>query len=95
MLPGSSLRLPPDCYKTKPHRARAVTEPRGVLAEFGTILLDVDVRVHNSTAMVRHLVLPRQPEATRKVYRRGAAGRAARHTMIGVLPLTVSKEAGK
>ena len=57
--PRPVLGLPPDWYKAKPYRARAVVEPRAVLAEFGTIIPDdVEVRVHDSTAMVRYLVLP-------------------------------------
>ncbi len=61
-------------YKAKPYRARAVIEPRRVLAEFGTIIPDdVEVRVHDSTAMVRYLVLPRRPAGTED-YQRGAAG---------------------
>src|SRR5450432_2254875 len=58
--PRPVLGLPPDWYKQKPYRARAVKEPRAVLAEFGThISDDVEIRVSDSTAMVRYLVLPR------------------------------------
>jgi hypothetical protein len=71
--PRPVLGLPPDWYKAKPYRARAVTEPRAVLAEFGTVLPDdVDVRVHDSTAMVRYLVLPRRPEATENLPKRSS-----------------------
>ncbi len=60
--PRPVLGLPPDWYKLKPYRARAVSEPRAVLAEFGTIIPDdVEIRVSDSTAMVRYLVLPRRP----------------------------------
>ena len=63
--PRPVLGLPPDWYKLKPYRARAVFEPRAVLAEFGTVLPDdVEVRVSNSTAVVRYLVLPMRPEGT-------------------------------
>src|ERR1700761_5989423 len=63
--PRPVLGLPPDWYKLKPYRSRAVSEPRGLLEEFGTIIPDdVEVRVHDSTAMVRYLVLPRRPEGT-------------------------------
>src|SRR6266571_617325 len=63
--PRPVLGLPPDWYKLKPYRARAVAEPRAVLAEFGThIPDDVEVRVHDSTAMVRYLVLPKRPPHT-------------------------------
>src|ERR1700712_1840000 len=57
--------LPPDCNKLNPYRARAVSEPRAVLAEFGTIIPDdVEIRVSDSTAMVRFLVLPMRPAET-------------------------------
>src|SRR6266571_2751825 len=63
--PRPVLGLPPDWYKLKPYRARAVAEPRAVLAEFGTVIPDdVEVRVHDSTAMVRYLVLPKRPPHT-------------------------------
>src|SRR5512132_83519 len=63
--PRPVLGLPPDWYKLKPYRARAVAEPRAVLAEFGTFIPDdVEIRVSDSTAMVRFLVLPRRPEGT-------------------------------
>ena len=63
--PRPVLGLPPDWYKLKPYRARAVSEPRKVLAEFGThIPDDVEVRVSDSTAIVRYLVLPKRPEGT-------------------------------
>lgn len=94
--PRPVLGLPPDWYKAKPYRARAVSEPRAVLAEFGTILPDdVDVRVHDSTAMVRYLVLPRRPQATENFTEEELAALVTRDTMIGVVPVTVSKEAGK
>src|SRR3954463_5765502 len=63
--PRPVLGLPPDWYKAKPYRARAVKEPRAVLAEFGTIIPDdVEIRVSDSTSVVRYLVLPRRPEGT-------------------------------
>ena len=79
--PRPVLGLPPDWYKLKPYRARAVIEPRAVLAEFGTIIPDeVEIRVSDSTAMVRYLVLPKRPGRHRGL-QRGAAGRPghARH----------------
>ena len=94
--PRPVLGLPPDWYKARPYRARAVTEPRAVLAEFGTIIPDdVDVRVHDSTAMVRYLVLPRRPEATENFTEEELAALVTRDTMIGVVPVTISKEAKK
>src|ERR1700682_2998682 len=63
--PRPVLGLPPDWHKLKPYRARAVSEPRAVLAEFGTVIPeDVEIRVSDSTAMIRYLVLPRRPEGT-------------------------------
>src|ERR1700685_984039 len=63
--PRPVLGLPPDWYKLKPYRARAVIEPRAVLAEFGTTIPDdVEIRVSDSTAMVRFLVLPMRPAGT-------------------------------
>jgi nitrile hydratase alpha subunit len=90
--PRPVLGLPPDWYKARPYRARAVTEPRAVLAEFGTILPDgIDVRVHDSTAMVRYLVLPRRPEGTDELSEDELAALVTRDTMIGVVPVTYDK----
>src|SRR5450755_4840610 len=59
--PRPVLGLPPDWYKLRAYRSRAVIEPRALLAEFGTdIPADVEVRVSDSTSVVRHLVLPRR-----------------------------------
>ena len=92
--PRPVLGLPPDWYKAKPYRARAVIEPRAVLAEFGTILPDdVDVRVHDSTAMVRYLVLPRRPERTENLTEEELAALVTRDTMIGVVPVTLNEKA--
>ncbi len=88
--PRPVLGLPPDWYKAKPYRARAVVEPRAVLAEFGTIIPDdVDVRVHDSTAMVRYLVLPKRPTGTEHFSEEELAALVTRDTMIGVVPATV------
>jgi nitrile hydratase len=90
--PRPVLGLPPDWYKLKPYRARAVVEPRAVLAEFGTIIpYDVEVRVHDSTAMVRFLVLPRQPDGTEGYSEDELAELVTRDTMIGVVPATVKE----
>lgn len=63
--PRNLLGLPPDWYKTRAYRSRTVREPRAVLAEFGLELPDdVSIRVHDSTADMRYLVLPRRPEGT-------------------------------
>jgi nitrile hydratase alpha subunit len=92
--PRPVLGLPPDWYKSKPYRARAVVEPRAVLAEFGTIIPDdVDVRVHDSTAMVRYLVLPKRPAGTEHFSEEELAALVTRDTMIGVVPATVARAA--
>jgi nitrile hydratase alpha subunit len=86
--PRPVLGLPPDWYKLKPYRARAVTEPRAVLAEFGTAIPDdVEVRVHDSTAMVRYLVLPKRPKGTEDFGEAELAALVTRDAMIGVVPV--------
>jgi nitrile hydratase alpha subunit len=88
--PRPVLGLPPDWYKLKPYRARAVVEPRAVLAEFGTIIPDdVEIRVSDSTAFVRYLVLPKRPENTEYFSEEQLAALVTRDTMIGVVPVTV------
>ena len=63
--PRPLLGLPPDWYKSRPYRSRAVREPRAVLAEFGTrVPEDVRIRVHDSTANMRYLVMPMRPAGT-------------------------------
>jgi nitrile hydratase alpha subunit len=90
--PRPVLGLPPDWYKLKPYRARAVIEPRAVLAEFGTIIPDdVEIRVSDSTAMVRYLVLPRRPEGTEGWTEERLAALVTRDAMIGVVPVTLSE----
>jgi nitrile hydratase len=87
------LGLPPDWYKLKPYRSRAVSEPRAVLAEFGTVIPDdVEVRVHDSTSMVRYLVLPKRPEGTEHYSEEQLAALVTRDTMIGVIPARVESE---
>ena len=91
--PRPVLGLPPDWYKLKPYRARAVSEPRAVLAEFGTIIPDdVEIRVSDSTAMVRFLVLPKRPEGTENYTEEQLAGLVTRDAMIGVVPVTLDIE---
>ena len=94
--PRPVLGLPPDWYKLKPYRARAVSEPRAVLAEFGTIIPDdVEIRVSDSTAMVRFLVLPQRPNATDGYSEEQLAALVTRDAMIGVVPITVEKARGQ
>jgi nitrile hydratase len=84
--PRPVLGLPPDWYKLKPYRARAVKEPRALLAEFGTIIPDnVEVRVSDSTAMVRYLVLPQRPQGTEGMNEEELAHLVTRDAMIGVV----------
>lgn len=83
--PRAILGLPPDWYKSRAYRSRAVREPRKVLAEFGTpIPDDVEVRVHDSTADMRYLVVPRRPDGTEGWDEARLAALASRDTMIGV-----------
>jgi len=83
--PRPVLGLPPDWYKLKPYRARAVAEPRAVLAEFGTVIADdVEIRVSDSTAIVRYLVLPRKPDGAEHLSEDELAALVTRDTMIGV-----------
>ena len=84
--PRPVLGLPPDWYKLKPFRARAVKEPRAVLAEFGTpIPDDVEIRVSDSTAMVRFMVLPQRPPDTDDWNQEQLAALVTRDAMIGVI----------
>lgn len=86
--PRPVLGLPPDWYKLKPYRARVVKEPRAVLAEFGTVIPDeVEIRVSDSTAMVRYLVLPLRPAGTEAVSEEQLAELVTRDAMIGVITL--------
>src|SRR3984957_12827104 len=88
--PRPVLGLPPDWYKLKPYRSRAVKEPRAVLAEFGTIIADeVEIRVSDSTSMVRYLVLPQRPLGTETFSEEELATLVTRDTMIGVVKATV------
>ena len=92
--PRPVLGLPPDWYKLKPYRARAVSEPRAVLAEFGTLIPDhVEIRVSDSTAMVRFLVLPRRPEGTESLSEDQLAGLVTRDAMIGVVEVAATPPA--
>ena len=87
--PWPVLGLPPTWYKSAPYRSRAVRDPRGVLAEFGVVVAeDVDVRVWDSTAEVRYLVIPQRPAGTDGWTEEQLAELVTRDSMIGVgLPL--------
>jgi len=83
--PRSVLGLPPAWYKSADYRSRVVREPRAVLAEFGTnIADDVEVRVHDSTADTRYLVLPMRPAGTDGLDENELAALVSRDSMIGV-----------
>jgi nitrile hydratase len=83
--PKALLGPPPDWYKSLPYRSRAVSDPRGVLAEFGVELgEDVEVRVVDSTADVRYLVLPRRPSGTDALGEEELAALVTRDSMVGV-----------
>jgi len=83
--PREILGLPPDWYKQRPYRARAVKEPRALLAEFGTVIPDdVEIRVSDSTALVRYLVLPQRPQHAEKFTEEQLASLVTRDAMIGV-----------
>jgi nitrile hydratase len=85
--PWTVLGLPPSWYKSAPYRARAVSEPRAVLAEFGTELpVDTSVRVWDSTAELRYLVLPSRPAGTQGWREDQLAELVSRNSMIGVEP---------
>lgn len=83
--PWPVLGLPPNWYKSAPYRSRVVRDPRGVLDEFGTKLADgVEVRVWDSNAEIRYLVLPERPEGTEDMDEEALAELVTRDSMIGV-----------
>ena len=82
--PWSVLGLPPAWYKSAPYRSRAVIDPHGVLRDFGVVLArDVEIRVWDSTAEVRYLVLPRRPAGTDGWSEERLAAIVTRDSMIG------------
>jgi len=82
--PWPVLGLPPVWYKSAPYRARAVNDPRGVLADFGTELpADVEIKVWDSTAELRYLVLPMRPAGTDGMNEEQLADLVTRNSMIG------------
>jgi nitrile hydratase subunit alpha len=83
--PWPVLGLPPVWYKAAPYRSRAVLDPRGVLREFGVeVAADVEVRVWDSTAELRYLVLPERPDGTDGMGEEQLAELVTRDAMIGV-----------
>ena len=82
--PWPVLGLPPVWYKSAPYRARAVIDPRGVLADFGVALPEgVELRVWDSTAEIRYLVLPERPKGTEDWSEEDLAQLVTRDSMIG------------
>jgi len=82
--PRNLLGLPPDWYKTRAYRSRAVKEPRKVLREFGVDLPDTtQIRVHDSTADMRYVVIPARPEGTDEMDETALAKLVTRDSMIG------------
>jgi len=91
--PRLLIGLPPDWYKSRAYRSRAIHEPRAVLAEFGTVIPDdVEVRVHDSTADLRYLVLPQRPEGTEGMDENELSALVTRDSMIGVTKVTIERE---
>ena len=83
--PRSVLGRPPAWYKSRAYRARAVRDPRGVLAEFGTTLPEgTSIRVHDSNAELRYLVVPRRPAGTEGWDAAKLERLVTRDSMIGV-----------
>jgi nitrile hydratase subunit alpha len=87
--PWPVLGLPPVWYKSAAYRSRAVIDPRGVLREFGLELgEEVDLRVWDSTAEIRYLVLPERPIGTEKLDEDALAALVTRDSMIGTAKIT-------
>ena len=83
--PWTVLGLPPTWYKSAPYRARAVQDPRGVLAEFGTVIpKDKNICVWDSTSEVRYLVIPERPRGTEGWSEEHLINLVTRNSMIGV-----------
>jgi nitrile hydratase subunit alpha len=90
--PWPILGLPPVWYKSAPYRSRAVIDPRGVLREFGLEFPeDVEVRVWDSTAEIRYLVLPERPAGTEGMSEEELVGLVARNAMIGVAKVAATQ----
>jgi len=93
--PRPVLGLPPDWYKSRTYRSRAVRSPRALLAEFGTFIPEeVTIRVHDSTANMRYLILPLRPEGTENMTEEELAGLVSRDSMIGVAVVKPPKKGG-
>lgn len=90
--PWPTLGLPPAWYKAAPYRSRVISEPRTVLKEFGlTLDEDVEVRVWDSTAELRYMVLPERPPGSERMSEEELAALVTRDTMIGVAKIAPLK----
>jgi nitrile hydratase len=93
--PWPVLGLPPAWYKAPPYRSRAVSDPRGVLKEFGVEISDeTDVRVWDSTAELRYMVLPERPAGTENMDEEALADLVTRDSMIGTATLAAPDGGG-
>jgi nitrile hydratase len=94
--PWPVLGLPPVWYKSAPYRSRAVIDPRGVLREFGLeVGENVEVRVWDSTAELRYLVLPERPAGTERMSEEELAALVTRDAMVGVGKVVVPSSGGQ
>jgi nitrile hydratase len=94
--PWAVLGLPPVWYKSAPYRARAVIDPRGVLSELGVeVPAATEVRVWDSTAEIRYLVLPERPAGTERMSEAELAELVTRNAMIGVAKVPAPAGAGR
>jgi nitrile hydratase subunit alpha len=94
--PWPTLGLPPAWYKSAPYRSRAVIDPRGVLKEFNLDLADdVEIRVWDSTAEIRYLVLPERPAGTVSMTEEELASLVTRDAMIGVAKVMTAQSGGR
>ncbi len=92
--PWSVLGLPPVWYKSSAYRSRTVIDPRGLLREFGLDLApDVEVRVWDSTAELRYLVLPERPAGTENLSEDALAALVTRDAMVGVAKVAPPRKA--
>src|SRR5437870_1207978 len=94
--PWSVLGLPPVWYKSAPYRSRTVIDPRGVMREFGLELPDeVEVRVWDSTAELRYLVLPERPAGSERLSEEALAALVTRDAMVGVAKVLLPRESAR
>jgi nitrile hydratase subunit alpha len=94
--PWPVLGLPPVWYKSAAYRSRAVIDPRGVLREFGLVLPeDVEVRVWDSTAELRYIVLPERPAGSEKLSEEELAALVTRDAMVGVAKISMPPDGSK